>query len=119
MKRLANLFRFSCLFLILAAPVARAQKDPHIGYLYPAGGRQGTTFEVTVDEGVSHTTHRVTVSDDVAAKYAPGQPVERLLEASFEFLLEREPKESILSAFDLPVIERYFPEYPRVVKDKI
>jgi hypothetical protein len=25
-----------------------AQGDPHIGYVYPAGGRQGTTFQVTV-----------------------------------------------------------------------
>jgi hypothetical protein len=27
---------------------AMAQGDPHIGYVYPAGGRQGTTFEATV-----------------------------------------------------------------------
>jgi len=26
----------------------QAQKDPHIGYVYPAGGQQGTTFAVTV-----------------------------------------------------------------------
>ena len=24
------------------------QQAPHIGYVYPAGGRQGTTFQVTV-----------------------------------------------------------------------
>ena len=30
-------------------PVARAQQNPpHIGYIYPAGGRQGATFEVVV-----------------------------------------------------------------------
>ena len=30
-------------------PAARAQQNqPHIGYIYPAGGRQGTTFEVVV-----------------------------------------------------------------------
>ncbi len=28
--------------------VAQAQNAPHIGYVYPAGGRQGTTFLVTV-----------------------------------------------------------------------
>ncbi len=27
---------------------AQQQNIPHIGYVYPAGGRQGTTFEVTV-----------------------------------------------------------------------
>ena len=30
---------------------------------------------------------------------------------AFRFLLEREPPESILSRFDLTVIERYFPNY--------
>lgn len=37
--------------LLTAAPPAWAQqqkRNPHIGYVYPAGGRQGTTFEVTV-----------------------------------------------------------------------
>ena len=34
--------------LVLFAPVVRAQNAPHIGYVYPAGGRQGTTFLVTV-----------------------------------------------------------------------
>ena len=28
------------------------------------------------------------------------------------FLLERESKESILRRFELPAIERYFPDYP-------
>jgi hypothetical protein len=36
---------------------------------------------------------------------------EELIRRSFEFLLEREPKDAILRAFDLPVIARYFPEY--------
>ena len=34
--------------VFVAAPSAMAQQTPHIGYVYPAGGRQGTTFEVTV-----------------------------------------------------------------------
>ena len=74
-----------------------------------------TTWRVSVDEGGSRTTHDVTVTAADSARYAPGASVERLLEASFEFLLERESKESILSSFALPVIERYFPEYPRTI----
>jgi len=35
------------------------------------------------------------------------------LHAAFELNAGRERKESILGRFDLPVIERYFPEYPR------
>ena len=38
---------------------------------------------------------------------------------SFEFLLEREPKESILRQFDLPLIGRYFPEYEREIKKRL
>lgn len=34
--------------LLLAVPAARAQRDPHIGYIYPAGGRSGATVEVTI-----------------------------------------------------------------------
>jgi hypothetical protein len=41
------------------------------------------------------------------------------VEASFEFMLEREPRESILREFDLPLIGRYFPEYPRVIGERL
>jgi hypothetical protein len=36
---------------------------------------------------------------------------EELIKKSFEFLLEREPKEAILKSFNLKVIQTYFPEY--------
>ena len=32
----------------LLAPGAQAQNTPHLGYVYPAGGRQGATFQVVV-----------------------------------------------------------------------
>ena len=66
-------------------------------------------------DGRATTTHDVTVTPEDVARYAPGASPERLLEASFEFLLEREPASSILSRFALPVIERYFPDYPREI----
>ncbi len=34
--------------LVMFVPAIRGQNAPHIGYVYPAGGRQGTTFPVTV-----------------------------------------------------------------------
>lgn len=76
-------------------------------------------WRVRVEEGGSRTTHDVTITPADVARYAPGVPVERLLEASFAFLLAREPKESILSSFALPVIERYFPEYPQRIAEAI
>ena len=73
--------------------------------------RSGSVYDVTVDDGRGSTQHEVTVWPSDVERYAPGATPEELLEASFEFLLEREPKEAILRRFELPVIERYFPEY--------
>jgi hypothetical protein len=67
-------------------------------------------FRVTVDGG---TEHVVEVPDDYVARLGLADVDRiRLVRASFEFLLEREPKESIMRSFELSVIERYFPEYP-------
>jgi hypothetical protein len=82
----------------------------------PSGG---TVNRVVITQGRSTTTHEVTVTPEHVARYTPGSTPERLLEASFEFLLEREPASSILSQFALPVIERYFPEYPRVIAQMV
>lgn len=47
MKRFrATRFLAIMLASIAAAPVAMAQKRPHIGYAYPAGGRQGEVFQI-------------------------------------------------------------------------
>jgi hypothetical protein len=78
-----------------------------------------TKYRVTVDEGGSKTEHEVTVTAADVARYAPGTSPEALLVASFEFLLENEPKESIMRRFDLPVIERYFPEYARAIGKRV
>jgi hypothetical protein len=78
-----------------------------------------STYQVTVQEGGTRTAHDVTVTDQHLARYAPGASPERLIEASFEFLLEREPKESILTRFELPVIERYFPDYARAIATRV
>jgi hypothetical protein len=44
-----NPLRWSLAALLVLAPAVWGQQyGPHIGYVYPAGGRQGTTFEVTV-----------------------------------------------------------------------
>ena len=72
----------------------------------------GGEFRVTVEESGSETTHVVTVHSG-----RDGVADEALVEASFGFLLDREPKESILPRFDLAVIERYFPDYPSRIGD--
>lgn len=69
-------------------------------------------YRVRVVEGASESTHRVTLKPEDFQRLAAGKAApEELVRRSFEFLLERESKESILARFDLPVIARYFPEY--------
>ena len=79
----------------------------------------GDTFRVAVEDGAGETVHSVTATAEHLRRYGGEEHPERLLEASFEFLLEREPKESILRSFELPVIERYFPEYTRDIKTRL
>jgi hypothetical protein len=66
------------------------------------------------------TSHTVSVTAATLARLAPGagRPDE-LVRASFEFLLEREPREAILRTFDLPVIERYFPGYEAGIRARL
>ena len=73
-------------------------------------------FEVEVREGASRTTHRVTMSEESYRSLTGGRvPPEACVRAAFGFLLDREPKEAILPTFDITVISRYFPEFPRAL----
>ena len=77
-------------------------------------------FQVRVTEGKSQTSHRVTLKRTDHDRIARGtiEPAE-LVRRSFEFLLENEPKESILTRFDLNVISRYFPDFEREIQRRL
>ena len=70
-------------------------------------------FAVEVRDGRGSSRHTVTLDPALLARLIGGRKVsgERFVEAVFEFLLERESKESILSRFDVSVVSRYFPEF--------
>ena len=71
-------------------------------------------FEVVVREGKGETRHHVTMLGETCKRLTSGKHTpERCLEAAFQFLLDREPKESILRRFDVTAISRYFPEFER------
>ncbi len=81
--------------------------------------KDSKTFVVTVNERTT-TTHTVTLEPDYYDKIAGGKvPAEKLIEKSFEFLLERESNTSILSSFDLPLINHYFPEYEKSITQRL
>ena len=71
---------------------------------------------VTV-EAKKVTSHCVRVASTEVQRLAGGAGAERLLDASFRFLLDRESNTSILPSFELSVISRYFPEYEREIAD--
>jgi hypothetical protein len=77
----------------------------------------GWTCRVTVAGEGGRSEHRVRVTPDDLERLAPGAgSPDDLVRRSFAFLLEREPRTSVLPAFDLPVIGRYFPEYEETIR---
>jgi hypothetical protein len=70
-------------------------------------------FDVSVHEGDSTTKHEVTLSMADLERLGGGRSPEAFVRDCFAFLLEREPKESILRSFDVGVIGGYFPEFER------
>lgn len=80
-------------------------------------GDCGWMARVTVTDDLSSRLFEVSVSGAELSRLDPGaaEPAD-LVRRSFEFLLAREPKESILGSFGLSVIGRYFPEYEREIR---
>jgi len=88
----------------------------------------GWTFVVRIGEGNENSEHEVAVdkeylrdlqsTDLTAGEVGPCRLLdtpEELVRKSFEFLLAREPKESILLRFNLRDVSRYFPEYEKEI----
>jgi hypothetical protein len=74
-------------------------------------------FDVRVsDDDGSATEHDVTLSRADHERLGSGYPSPQMfIRACFEFLLERESKESILRSFDVSQIGTYFPEFDREI----
>jgi hypothetical protein len=82
----------------------------------------GWRCAVTIDDGRGTTAHDVTVSTEDAtnlAAAADAADVERLVYETTTFLLEREPKESILRKFDITVVSRYFPDFEPEIRSRL
>ena len=73
-------------------------------------------YLVTISEDSSKTGHQVTLSDEYYQRLTGGlRSREDFIKASFEFLLEREERGAILANFDISQIQKYFPEYEKVI----
>lgn len=66
---------------------------------------------------IENKNYKVTVDENYWKKITKEKiSPKELVKNSFKFLLEREPKESILPEFNLKQIEDYFPEYKESMK---
>ena len=79
----------------------------------------GWLCTVTIGTDPGATRHEVEVDREALDDLAPGRTPEELVRASFEFLLEREPRESIMRAFELPIIGRFFADYPEEIRRRL
>ncbi|MGH2707758.1 MAG: hypothetical protein ACRDJF_04940 [Actinomycetota bacterium] len=77
---------------------------------------EGAAFRVEVREGPSSSIHEVSVSPQTLEQVGWSGAPDDLIRCSFEFLLEREPKESILRQFEVGLIARYFPEWEQAAR---
>lgn len=80
----------------------------------------GWSCTVRVGAPDDSTEHEVDVSSAELESLSPGAPDPVLLvEASFRFLLEHEPRESILAHFAIRTIASYFPSYPAEIRSRL
>jgi hypothetical protein len=70
------------------------------------------------DGSDSKTSHQVTLDRDYYMDMTEGGLIvpEEFVKKSFQFLLDREPKDTILLQFDIAQINDFFPEYEKEIK---
>ena len=79
----------------------------------------GWHFSVTVTDENSQGEYTVTMDKDFVTRIGASLEPEKVVEKSFEFLLEREPKENILQEFDITVISHYYPDFISELEKKL
>ena len=79
----------------------------------------GWRCSVVVGDDAGATQHEVLVDRETLEDIAPTATPELLVAESFAFLLEREPRESIMREFELPIIGRFFADYPDEIRRRL
>jgi hypothetical protein len=73
-------------------------------------------FTVRLSDAVGSSEHLVTLSGSDWDRLRRGyRSPEDLIRATFAFLLEREPRTSIMESFDVSQVPAYFPEFEREI----
>ena len=81
-----------------------------------AGGWRCT---VVIGDDAAATRHEVLVERETLEDLAPTATPEVLVGESFAFLLEREPRESVMREFELPMIGRFFADYSDEIRRRL
>lgn len=79
----------------------------------------GWHFTVTVSDEKGPAFYTVTMDKDFVTRIGAQLDPETVIEKSFEFLLEKEPKESILKEFDITTISHYYPDFIPALEKKL
>ena len=80
----------------------------------------GWSYQVKLNQGGKSYQYNVTLSRSDYEKWSNSQvQPEQIIQAAFDFLLDREPPSAILSQFDCSVIRRYFPEVDKELPKKL
>lgn len=86
----------------------------HIDVQTETDSPRGWTFTVVLNSDGARYDFSVTLNWSDYDHWSHGRVApERVVEAAFEFLLQRETADMILAKFDCAVIRRYFPEVDR------
>jgi hypothetical protein len=83
----------------------------------PTGTGWQCRVQIGADAGA--TRHEVSVAREDLLRLAPASTPEELVRQSFRFLLEREPRASIMRRFELPLIGRFFAEYEEEIRRRL
>lgn len=79
----------------------------------------GWHFAVTVADEKGESIYNVTMDKDFVTRIGAELRPEKVVEKSFEFLLEKGPKEKILEDFDITIISHYYPEFISEIEKKL
>lgn len=79
----------------------------------------GWRCTVVLGDEPAATRHEVLVDRETHEDLAPTATPEVLVGESFAFLLEREPQESIMREFELPMIGRFFADYSEEIRRRL
>lgn len=84
-------------------------------------GKSSWKYDVEIfenDGSGSKTSHQVTLDKEYYMDMTEGGRIvpEEFVKKSFQFLLDRESKDTILRHFDIAQINDFFPEYEKEIK---